>query len=306
MNDFFRQDLDFFLNKASAKRGHIVDPDNPDETNHLNFYFLHDREELEQWIDKYLSNRSVNDIYQFNHFMNAMLKFMLGAFDSHTCFRLPDSGYPVGLVVHTDDNDSFYLDRIAGSDVTKAKIIAINNVSIDQIRLEIAQRTPHGTDGELISRTADALRKPMLLRTLPSIGGSTEVLAYHTDKGEAVIEIGKKPSHVGRATINFRPNLFADGKVVVFHYWSCSQQDMIDVTELDGMITQHNADTFILDLRWNSGGDDEAIRPLIKYLASNDLKLITLVNEDCYSSALYAIQDIGSTTSTGTAIASVR
>lgn len=53
MKQRYLEDLNYFLNCANQKRGKKLDKKFPNETIHLDFYFLHSKEELNDFIKKY-------------------------------------------------------------------------------------------------------------------------------------------------------------------------------------------------------------------------------------------------------------
>lgn len=289
MDKFFKEDLDYFLAKAVAKKGEI-DPDYPDEANHINFYFLHSRRELDDWIADYKDKHRVTNAYDFCYFMNALLKYMMGAFDSHTSFNLPYYGFRVCRIVHIE-GDGYYIDGASESDIAKAKILAINGVDIKQIEHELTDCIASGSDGELTSRIVWYLQTPMIMRTLPSINASSETIEYMTDKGVIKIYIGKQPRIKPNARFD-HPNVFADGDIVVGRYQRCQNNFVPDIEKVDELIKPSKASGFILDLRGNKGGNSEALLPLVDYLKASDLKIVTLIDAEVYSSAIFAVQDM--------------
>ncbi len=46
MDKKFREDLNYFIEQATTKRGKELDPEFPDELKHLDFFFLHSKEEI--------------------------------------------------------------------------------------------------------------------------------------------------------------------------------------------------------------------------------------------------------------------
>ena len=50
MKQRYLEDLNYFLNCANKKRGKKLDKKFPNETIHLDFYFLHSKEELNDFI----------------------------------------------------------------------------------------------------------------------------------------------------------------------------------------------------------------------------------------------------------------
>ena len=65
MKQRYLEDLNYFLNCANQKRGKKLDKKFPNETIHLDFYFLHSKEELNDFIKKYENEHKINNDYDF-------------------------------------------------------------------------------------------------------------------------------------------------------------------------------------------------------------------------------------------------
>ena len=97
MNERYQEDLDYFLNFAESERGKELDKKYPNESMHLDFYFLHSKNELKDFINTFLKLHKINDDYDFYYFMNCIIKYMGGHIDAHTRLIMSDNdnAYPL-------------------------------------------------------------------------------------------------------------------------------------------------------------------------------------------------------------------
>ena len=91
MNKRYQEDLDYFLNFAESERGKELDKKYPNESMHLDFYFLHSKNELKDFINTFLKLHKINDDYDFYYFMNCIIKYMGGHIDAHTRLIMSDN-----------------------------------------------------------------------------------------------------------------------------------------------------------------------------------------------------------------------
>lgn len=75
---------------------------------------------------------------------------------------------------------------------------------------------------------------------------------------------------------------------VVIHYNSCRDKDKME--ELIKKISKIQVDKYIIDLRYNGGGDSSIIRPLIEFLKGK--KVVALINEYVFSSGRMALVEL--------------
>ena len=61
MKQRYLEDLNYFLNCANQKRGKKLDKKFPNETIHLDFYFLHSKEELNDFIDEIRKTKELEE-----------------------------------------------------------------------------------------------------------------------------------------------------------------------------------------------------------------------------------------------------
>lgn len=288
MDKRYQEDLDYFLNFAESKRGKELDKKYYNESMHLDFYFLHSKKELNNFINTFLKNNKINDDYDFFYFMNCIIKYMSGHIDAHTRLIMSNNNnsYPLSI---QSINNKLYVTRCSEEKYSYSELLEINNVSISKITEELEKCTSYGTTNWFFNRLHSDLNDKNILLSLPSIKNNAKYIEYKTSKGIIKYEINKDYSK--ELTIirkeDFKQFQIKDN-ILIFKYPKCTNKFIPDIKKIKNLIHDNNIDTFILDLRGNFGGRSSLIEPLIKYLKRTRLKLVTLVNKSVFSSGRMA------------------
>jgi len=288
MNKRYQEDLDYFLNFAESKRGKELDKKYYNESMHLDFYFLHSKKELNNFINTFLKNNKINDDYDFFYFMNCIIKYMSGHIDAHTRIIMSNNNnsYPLSI---QSINNKLYVTRCSEEKYSYSELLEINNVSISKITEELEKCTSYGTTNWFFNRLHSDLNNKNILLSLPSIKNNAKYIEYKTSKGIIKYEINKDYSK--ELTIirkeDFKQFQIKDN-ILIFKYPKCTNKFIPDIKKIKNLIHDNNINIFILDLRGNSGGKSSLIEPLIKYLKHTRLKLVTLVNKSVFSSGRMA------------------
>lgn len=288
MDKRYQEDLDYFLNFAESKRGKELDKKYYNESMHLDFYFLHSKKELNNFINTFLKNNKINDDYDFFYFMNCIIKYMSGHIDAHTriIMRNNNNSYPLSI---QSINNKLYVTRCSEEKYSYSELLEINNVSISKITEELEKCTSYGTTNWFFNRLHSDLNDKNILLSLPSIKNNAKYVEYNTSKGIIKYEINKDYSKelVLIRKEDFKQYQIKDN-ILIFKYPKCTNKFIPDIKKIKNLIHDNKIDTFILDLRGNSGGRSSLIEPLIKYLKRTRLKLVTLVNKSVFSSGRMA------------------
>lgn len=288
MDKRYQEDLDYFLNFAESKRGKELDKKYYNESMHLDFYFLHSKKELNNFINTFLKNNKINDDYDFFYFMNCIIKYMSGHIDAHTRLIMSNNNnaYPLSI---QSINNKLYVTRCSEEKYSYSELLEINNVSISKITEELEKCTSYGTTNWFFNRLHSNLNDKNILLSLPSIKNNAKYIEYKTSKGIIKYEINKDYSK--ELTIirkeDFKQFQIKDN-ILIFKYPKCTNKFIPDIKKIKNLIHDNNINIFILDLRGNSGGKSSLIEPLIKYLKHTRLKLVTLVNKSVFSSGRMA------------------
>ena len=288
MDKRYQEDLDYFLNFAESKRGKELDKKYYNESMHLDFYFLHSKKELNNFINTFLKNNKINDDYDFFYFMNCIIKYMSGHIDAHTRLIMSNNNnaYPLSI---QSINNKLYVTRCSEEKYSYSELLEINNVSISKITEELEKCTSYGTTNWFFNRLHSDLIDKNILLSLPSIKNNAKYIEYNTSKGIIKYEINKDYSKE-LALIrkeDFKQYQIKDN-ILIFKYPKCTNKFIPDIKKIKNLINDNNINIFILYLRGNSGGKSSLIEPLIKYLKHTRLKLVTLVNKSVFSSGRMA------------------
>lgn len=258
---------------------------------HPGFYFFHTKKELEQKIENQLV-KDKYDQYDLCYVMNSLIKFMLSKYDSHTKVLFSKGRYlPIELKIV--DNEVYIINVSLKFSKFKAwKVLEINEVIVNKLLEEIEKTCCYSTDEYLRTRQASILEDIDMLRTLPSIDSTTFKFKFLVGDGEQREVISFDINNLDdELEENFLPENYSYEIVndcVVIHYNSCRDKDKME--ELIKKISKIQVDKYIIDLRYNGGGDSGIIRPLIEFLKGK--KVVALINEYVFSSGRMALVEL--------------
>lgn len=258
---------------------------------HPGFYFFHTKKELEQKIENQLV-KDKYDQYDLCYVMNSLIKFMLSKYDSHTKVLFSKRRYlPIELKIV--DNEVYIINVSLKFSKFKAwKVLEINEVIVNKLLEEIEKTCCYSTDEYLRTRQASILEDIDMLRTLPSIDSTTFKFKFLVGDGEQREVISFDINNLDdELEENFLPENYSYEIVndcVVIHYNSCRDKDKME--ELIKKISKIQVDKYIIDLRYNGGGDSSIIRPLIEFLKGK--KVVALINEYVFSSGRMALVEL--------------
>lgn len=291
LKEVYLQDLNYFLGYADSPRGKENDEQYPQESFHLNFYLNHSKDELYDYINQFLTHNNVNNDYDFYYLMKCIIKYMSGFSDSHTMVRKNDNTwFPIRFKVL---NNNVYINRCFDEKKLKKIIKKINGVDINVIINEIANCTSYGTNGWLLSNIEGKLCSKNDILSLPCMNSKDSKIVYELENDEKIsFDINEKyelETIYPKKEIE-QYNVIDD--MLVFKYPSCKENYKPDINKIEEIIIGSDIKKFILDLRSNSGGNSNIIRPLIEYLSNKDLELFTLVDRGVFSSGRFAAIDM--------------
>ena len=291
LKEVYLQDLNYFLGYADSPRGKENDEQYHQESFHLDFYLKHSKEELYDYINQFLTHNNVNNDYDFYYLMKCVIKYMSGFSDSHTMVRKNDNTwFPIRLKVV---NNNVYIDRCFDEKKLKKIIKKINGVDINVIINEIANCTSYGTNGWLLSNIEGNLCSKNDLLSLPCMNSKDSKIIYELENDEKIsFDINKKYELETIYPKKEMEQYNVIDDMLVFKYPSCKENNKPDINKIEEIIIGNDIKKFILDLRGNSGGNSNIIRPLLEYLSNKDLELFTLVDRGVFSSGRFAAMDM--------------
>lgn len=268
------------------------------EENHIYPYFSISKEDINSFIKTYLDNDEITNDYDFSYMLKIIIKKLSGVQDSHMFFGF-NSGHTMPVFTKYIDGDLIIInasdkyEKLIGS-----KILSINEIPISKLEKEMDKTIAHSTKGWYLNELASFSYSINRLLMLPSINSSCEVFEYELERDgiKTTISINKNEVLNKRIKpINYSIDTSVNNSIIL-HYNNCrkSYENEIDnlVHKLDNVIKDIQCENFILDLRGNTGGNSEVIKPLINYLKNSKLNLYTFVDSCTYSSGIIALLDM--------------
>ena len=246
---------------------------------------------MEQKIESQLVKDKYNQ-YDLCYIMNSLIKFMLSRYDSHTRILFREERYlPIELKI--EDNEVYIINVPSKFNKFKAwKVLEINGVIVNKLLDEIEEICCYSTEEYLRARQVSILVDIDMLRTLPSIdsanfkfdflvgdGVHREVISFDINNLVDEVEESFLPKNYSYELIN---------DCIVIHYNSC--RDKEKMKDLIEKINKTHVDKYIIDLRYNGGGDSSIIRPLIEFLKGK--RVVVLINEYVFSSGRMALVEL--------------
>lgn len=292
MKQKYIEDLNYFLNFAEQKRGKKLDKKFPNELVHLDFYFLHDKNELNDFIKKYENEHNINDDYDFYYFMKCVIKFMCGKLDAHTTISMKNDNnyYPISFLA-TDNK--IYVHKCNDGTFNFSELQEINGIKVEKIIDEFEKCVNYGTFPWFLAKLDFSLSRKNTLLSLPSINSNSKIIEYKTSKGIIRYDVDKNYSDEFSIFNNTEfKQLIVKDDILIIKYPSCSPNYVPNIKNIKKILKKNGIDTILLDLQGNTGGNSTLIRPLVKFLRRSKLNLITLVDKYVFSSGRFAVIDM--------------
>lgn len=264
------------------------------ENKHIDCYFNISKEELINYINEILSKYKLEDDYDFYYISNMIIKRMFGQFDSHTkiIFKNTNEHLPIRLKYI---EDKLYIINTSAdySEVIYGQITSINDININELINELELIIPYSTKEFFESQIEYTFYNGSKIKSLPSIDNSTKSFKYTILKNGNEKDIYLEAKDVKLVEdINYTFEII-DG-VMIIHYTSCVEEyenqmlEFVEKIKLESI--KNNIQKYVVDIRGNSGGNSEIIKPLILYL--QDKEIITLIDKYVFSGGRFALIDL--------------
>ena len=264
---------------------------------HVNPWHNISENRLKEIYEYLINSMDIDNIYNFNYFINYIIKRLSGSTDAHTKFELV-SVIPINFRIFDDDVLVNYPSNLKGS-----KLVSINGIDINKIILELDDVITYGTKGKKKYELEKALFNKIMLFGLPSLRKLEELdFEMITLTGEKIHKI------IRRNTIElntFDYDKYRFGKVAgydfvencLIYYHSSVQKNFAKIIEDTilklGKEDLSNIDTIIVDIRGNTGGNSTLNNYLINFLKEHlDKKIICLTDYRVFSAGRYALIDL--------------
>lgn len=263
------------------------------EEKHIDFYFKHSKEEMNKYMDELLSKNEMSNTYDLLYIVKLVLKYMLNDLDLHTKINYMD--YKLCGMNFKFINDDLYVIRTVDeyNKYKYLKLESINDIPIQNIFKQIGDMT--------ISPSQNHLKKEIenyfnysLLKYLP-IFKNIDRLKFNFENGNTVeYDSSKEYNSYFKKGDNYHYDIYDD--TIVFRYLACMEPRegfMVEtINKIKNDIEEKEINNFIVDLRYNEGGNSEIINPLIDFIKENNFNLITLIDKYVFSSGIIAIGEL--------------
>lgn len=274
------------------------------EENHIDMYFNITKENLNKYIEELLKKYELKNNYDLYYITNVIIKKIFARYDSHTYLIWKNQDFNLPIRLKYVDN-KLYIRRTdeANIDLLYGQILKINNIEINKLIEEIENMTAYSTTGWLHSKIEAILVNGIKLKSLPSINSNSEEFDFEILKDNKITKrkIKKQENElidINKSKKNYSYEILDD--VIYIVYNSCKEEYQGQMNEFVNNIKkisiEKNIDKFIIDLRNNTGGNSNIIKPLIEFLKAKNI--VTLTNNLIFSSGRFALIDlknIGST-----------
>lgn len=268
------------------------------EENHIDIYFNITKEEIDKCVEELLEENKINNEYDLYYYTNVIIKKIFGRFDSHTRLVWNNADFKLPIRFKYI-NDKLYVIRTdnQNKDLLYGQILKINDIDINQLINEIDKMTAYSTNEFLQTQIENILYNGLKLRSLPSINSNSDEFKFEILKNDKIIIRTLKKqtdelTDLNKPKQNYSYEILNDMIYVVYN--RCFEEhdnQMINfVKKIKVLSEEINIDKFVVDIRGNTGGNAEIIKPLIDFL--KDKKVVTLVDKYIFSGGRFAILDL--------------
>lgn len=251
------------------------------ESQHLYLYHDISKEEFEKHKQKFLKNVDKLDKL---HFAAGICKLFALFKDAHTsCESVVFSR--VGTQVRCIDED-FYL-KVQGK---FRKILKVNGFDIKTVVPKLSQLICYEVRPWLNYKLTRLLRSPLALAMVDCGQENAQTITFATDAGEIVCGY---PGERDDETL-YESKKISD-QILYIKYSQCDDMQNYPFKQFVENLDkdwQTKPKVCIVDLRFNTGGNSNIIKPLLVWLEKNKIRPYALINEGTFSSGIFAISDL--------------
>lgn len=264
------------------------------EEKHIDMYFNISKDELNKYIDEVLKKYPLDNEYDLYYVTNVIIKKIFDRFDSHTNLIWKNVDFYLPIKLKYIDNKLYIIKTDEDNkDILYGEILSINNIPLKDLINEIDNMTAYSTLEFLYSKIENILCNGFKLRSLPSIDSYTNEFDFEILKENKIIKRKLTKSNTKFYQNNNYSYKIIDG-IMYIVYSTCREDyegQMLDfINKISNDVDINNITKFIVDIRGNSGGNSNIIKPLINYLDGR--QVITLVDKYVFSSGRFGIVDL--------------
>ena len=259
---------------------------------HLDFYFVKNKEDVDSLIEETLNRFNLEDDYDFYYVSNYLIKKIIGDYDEHTEVLMKRKRLPMKVKMY---DGKLYI--IRGCDEIEPykfkEITAINHININQIISEFEDKICYSKKEWFGVKLGVSLSSITDIKALPSINADEDIVFTIDGTDVNMTDIYNNAKALPNKPLEPMSYELLDD-VIKIKYSLCMEkeegqmQNMVD--EIKQLSQKNSITKYIVDLRGNSGGNSEIIKPLIQFLEGKEI--VTIVNNSVYSSGIWACNDL--------------
>ena len=253
------------------------------EKNHINLYHDISKEEFEIELNKFLE--IANDLDGV-HFDAGMSKLFSLFKDAHTLYWVKDN-YVQGHIKYIDNK--FYLCNRSQKFCEQIK--KINGFDIGEVATKLAEQISYEVEPWLNHQLTFEMRGLKHLKMI-DCGRDDNQIEYTLKSGEIVTRTLSNVKGQSKPIYSFEE---LDNNILKVDYKSCRDIEKYPFKQfVDDIKAKYKVlpSACLIDLRYNAGGNDMIIFPLLDWLEENKIKTYALMNGAVFSSGVFALIDL--------------
>ncbi len=256
------------------------------EENHIYLYHDIQKEEFEKHKNKFLENV---DTLDQTHFDAGMLKLFALFKDGHTFYDAIKFDYVKAEITLIEKD--FYIKH----DENFKKIEKINGHKIEEVVEKLKEFVPYEVETWAYSRIASGLIYSPKAMEMIDCGLNKSQIIYDCENGEKVIAkmptLEEKKQQSKRKPF-YESKKFNNDEILYVRYRVCADMKDYPFAKFVEDIAKSYKElpkACLVDVRYNTGGNDVVIFPLVDWLKENNIKSYVLMNGTTFSSGTFAL-----------------
>lgn len=255
------------------------------EEKHIYLYHDISKEEFEKHKNKFLKNV---DALDETHFDAGMLKLFALFKDAHTLYCGVKYDYVKAFITLVDKD--FYIKH----DGHFKKIEKINGHKIEEVVEKLKELIPYEVETWAYNRAIQLMYCPKAMEMI-DCGLNKNQILYICENGEEIVAKLPTPEE---AKVQFSQKPFYESKkfsndeILYVRYRVCADMKDYPFEKFVEDIAKSYKElpkACLVDVRYNTGGNDIVVFPLIDWLKENKIKTYMLMNGSTFSSGTFAV-----------------
>lgn len=252
------------------------------EENHINLYHDISKSEIEDYISKIENLDSLNSV-EFDYEMKKLFALFK---DAHTTYYIPSNKFK------TDMDFRFIGGKVYVSyDDELLEVKSVSNIEISQIIDKLQEIINYETNEWLSVQTEKALNNFYFYMMLKLTNEQNKTYVNVEDGRQFIVSIKEKTKKEQEESI-YNYDVLKDN-ILYVRYSACKEMESYSFDEfmkdIKSIVTKHNINKYILDIRDNGGGNSEILNPFQEFVKKKSLCGVMLINNGVFSSGRFAV-----------------